>query len=402
MASNSEANDYSDQLFDAETDDILASFELEIEKIVPAKAQQKFPCDVCDKVCLSKGGLTRHTRTIHKQETRETENTDGATDIPHRKKVEDILHPGVFKKMVVECIKKIIKENCFPEDVLMELQNFSETVSGIDDVMPCYNLVKDIVLKFNGNAEKFYPSFCKVFNTSPGPFQGLGYHCTVLLGMELSNCVLAHLTGAKRSPMHDGDVVIDHTSQFNERQMSIISYLSGYVIGTYYRRLRFRCNKSQESDYISDCLDFLSSCKLDESKETDTSHQKLVNVKNRGGLWKVKIDVIRIFCIAEQYFLSATKDFTLTIDATKLVGLMMEDAFLLSYFGSIRTNCERKVNKEITMNLLEDMLTLYIRVRSHSYANDMKQKHKISKAKVKSRSLRTEIKKSTNSLESGH
>ena len=56
------------------------------------------------------------------------------------------------------------------------------------------------------------------------------------------------------------------------------------------------------------------------------------------------------------------------------------------------------MKKEIGLNLLEDMLTLYIRVRAHSYARDKQQLHKVSKNKTKNRSLRTEIKKQSSSL----
>ena len=40
--------------------------------------------------------------------------------------------------------------------------------------------------------------------------------------------------------------------------------------------------------------------------ETDVRNQKLVNIKNRGGLWKVNSDTSAIFSAAESYFLAAT------------------------------------------------------------------------------------------------
>jgi len=52
--------------------------------------------------------------------------------------------------------------------------------------------------------------------------------------------------------------------------------------------------------------------------------------------------------------------------------------------------------------MLEDMLTLYIRVRSHSFAKDQQQLHKKTKGETKTRSLRTEIKKASSSLDKGH
>ena len=53
-------------------------------------------------------------------------------------------------------------------------------------------------------------------------------------------------------------------------------------------------------------------------------------------------------------------------------------------------------------NLLEEMLTLHIRIRSRSYTKDQIQKCKIEKNSLKSHSLRTERKKAEPSIDSGH
>ena len=143
-------------------------------------------------------------------------------------------------------------------------------------------------------------------------------------------------------------------------------------------------------------------CKLIEGSETDTSHQKLVDLKNIGSLWKVKSDTVIIFTFTESYFVAATKESVTSINAKHLVSLLMKDWRVLAYFESIRRSCDLDVKKEIALNLLEDMLTLYIRVRAHSYAQDKQQLHKMTKGNTKSRSLRTEIKKKTTSLDTGH
>jgi len=76
--------------------------------------------------------------------------------------------------------------------------------------------------------------------------------------------------------------------------------------------------------------------------------------------------------------------------------------FALTYFNVVRKSSEEIVKKEIGLNLLEDMLKLYIRLRSHFYAKDKQQMHKIMKDKTKSRSLRTEIKKKSSNLDTGY
>ena len=74
----------------------------------------------------------------------------------------------------------------------------------------------------------------------------------------------------------------------------------------------------------------LLSCKLQDGMETDTRNQKLIDLKNRGGLWKVNISTTNVFTIAESYFLSATKDFVSKIDAKHIVSELVKDPGLLS------------------------------------------------------------------------
>ena len=60
------------------------------------------------------------------------------------------------------------------------------------------------------------------------------------------------------------------------------------------------------------------------------------------------------------------------------------------------------MNEELTLNLLESMLHLFVKVRMFSFARDIKEKHKVKNKKTKARSLRTEIKKSSSSKDFNH
>ena len=53
------------------------------------------------------------------------------------------------------------------------------------------------------------------------------------------------------------------------------------------------------------------------------------------------------------------------------------------------------IEKELELSLLVHMLILYLRVRSFPYPKDKVQQYKVLKKKSKSRSLRTEIKRSS-------
>ena len=81
---------------------------------------------------------------------------------------------------------------------------------------------------------------------------------------------------------------------------------------------------------------------------------------------------------------------------------MQTNSIVISNFNSLCYDIEPRVNKEISFNLLENMLTLFTTVRSFSYAKDIKEKHKIKSNKSKSRLLRREIKKSSFSKDMGY
>ena len=70
----------------------------------------------------------------------------------------------------------------------------------------------------------------------------------------------------------------------------------------------------------------------------------------------------------------------------------MKNATVLHHASVIKDKSEAEIKKEVFLNLLEDLLTLYLRLRSFSYANDQQQPHKIQQTKVKARSLRTTLK----------
>ena len=94
----------------------------------------------------------------------------------------------------------------------------------------------------------------------------------------------------------------------------------------------------------------------------------------------------------EKIFRSATANFTTKIDCPILVNKILKESFILVHFKIICGNADQIVEK----------ITLFIRVGSFSYAKCVRENHKASKSKVKSRSLRTSIKISSTSTAMGH
>ena len=72
----------------------------------------------------------------------------------------------------------------------------------------------------------------------------------------------------------------------------------------------------------------------------------------------------------------------------------MQDTNLLQFYENLYSKADIQIDEEISFNLLENLLELFVRVRSHTYAHN-KGRHKLKVKEVKKHSLRTELKKKT-------
>ena len=98
-------------------------------------------------------------------------------------------------------------------------------------------------------------------------------------------------------------------------------------------------------------------------------------------------------------FHARTASFKTKLACEDLVSEILKDHSVLSNNNDICLNASLKISKEVSMDLLEHMMTIYFRVRTFSFAKDIREKHTISKKLAKKRSLRTEIKKSGSSTD---
>ena len=122
----------------------------------------------------------------------------------------------------------------------------------------------------------------------------------------------------------------------------------------------------QDQTYHQQCLSFLEADKCVRETVSLPEHRD-VDVLNRGGLWKVNEDVIAIYSVAEAYFLSSTKKLQNKIVSKDIVNALIENCMVLESFAKARRSSPDNFKKEIALNLLEDLLTLYIHVRTFSY-----------------------------------
>ena len=97
--------------------------------------------------------------------------------------------------------------------------------------------------------------------------------------------------------------------------------------------------------------------------EAPSSDNMLTQAKDRGGLWRVTIQVFQIFRNIESYFRRSTVVISKKLTAKKLVSDLLKNPSILCNYNLLRNQAAEKVSKEVAINLLEHLIMLYIRVR---------------------------------------
>ncbi len=169
-------------------------------------------------------------------------------------------------------------------------------------------------------------------------------------------------------------------------ELNSLEYLSGYCFHKVY--MSTRNSKKWNSVVSQKTLSLLKAAKTDVA-------QKLVDLKNRGGLWKVNSNAVVIFKEVERKFMAVSVQSLKNIDASTIVISALKDPYVKSHISSIVTAATLDIENEMEINIFETLIHLYVRVRSHSHAKDIKEKHKAMKKLSKKNSLRTEIKRAS-------
>lgn len=361
--------------------------------LIEESLEKSFKCNLCDKVCKAQRGLTRHKNTKHTiiaplQVTPSTSQLN--------QKEENILkkfHPLQLNKIVKNCAIKCSNDMCLPEEVRANFtsKNFS---FNSDNSLQLWNHFKNIIEEYNGSAESFYAQYYGLLSENLLPTKFEDITLTNILLTEVANFMLLHLSGDNNViPSSNESTTATTASNLSEKEIKVLQYLAGFIIHKLYKKYKYSKHNIFQKQYLS----ILLACKVD----SDIS-QRYIEIRDRGGLWKTSSDTQKIIIQCEKIFRKHTKSFATSINSKTLVFEMLQDCFVISSFKNICYNSELEVGKEVAFNILESMLLLFVRVRSFSYADDVREKYRYNKNQTKKSSLITEIKKSSRSKELGH
>ena len=172
----------------------------------------------------------------------------------------------------------------------------------------------------------------------------------------------------------------------SEKENAGLQYVGGYVLHKLYKKFaRKSLPENQQAMAI------LKAGKL----EQDTETQKLVSILNRGGLWSITQPAQNIFFHTEHYFRQQTsKSGLLKIDIAGITESAIVDSQVISSFQSMVSDAEIVTISNVNKDVLHAIVSLYIRVRSYTFAKELIQSHKIQSKHAKTKALHKEIMRS--------
>jgi hypothetical protein len=292
----------------------------------------------------------------------------------------------MFLNIVKEVQNVLFCDNCYPEETRQTLKEYEFEYNDI-----LYNEVSKLLTEFisSRNADiflsKFYSSIVLyahyyIFN--------LDKRLCALLALHIGNHILSFYKKQLNSPYEESK-----EKPISAQELDGLQYLAGYVIHKFIKKTRN--NKNFNSKINQDTMAILKKFTADIFVD-----QKLICSQNRGGLTAVTKECQCIFIVAESLFRRETsKSNFKKIDIDKMVNSLMEDTEIISLYSNIIETFETEnfvaFDSDLANNILENMLKLYLRVRSFSLTRDIVQLHK---EKKKEKSLHKTIKKASQKL----
>ena len=320
----------------------------------------------------SKGGLTRHTRTKH------VSNNNS----PQNQILEETLQISEVEDLMKQSQESLYKNKCYPEDIRLKIKDhtFKVNTSFMNQVQDIYKK-----LKKSGDAENFYINYyTNIILKASNFIENLQVPLCTLLTKNFGD-KLFHYSKQKEVASE-----IPSTKAISLKELGALQYLAGYIVKKFITKMR-----NAKDCFTNDSQAVISL--LESFVEDEIETQRLIASQSRGGLTAVKNELQQIFLITEERFRKETDSTTLVskINIFTISDKLMKVNEVRSIYSALIEISGVKMENEIADNLLEKMLTLYLRVRSFTNAKDITSKHKIKSKKSRSKALRKDIKRST-------
>ncbi len=342
-----------------------------IDALVKIEGQKAFPCTRCNKICKSKGGLTRHINSKHKNES---QSVDAG--------VNTGLSQGTVAS-IVETIKgNIIKENTYGEEINTILKTASASEALFEAILPLYERFhrkknQDKLL------EDFYaliPRSCELLNCAD-------FRVTNLIMIHVPDHLVGFYNVSQIKDKSKSTPVAAQAMQINPAERGPLSYIGGYVVSKL-----FKNNKGKSRPENKELQELLHNMKC--SNESNS----FISARTRGGLVTPCDDLVAILEEAEVLFrteVGKSKLVLRNIPTDEILFLTLKSPKVKSLWDNIVLASGVPSTSSTPKLCLENVVKLYLKVRSFSYAKDYVEKYKIKEKEGRKRALRKNMKQSS-------
>ena len=230
----------------------------------------------------------------------------------------------------------------------------------------------------NGNTEKFYGNYyAQVPLKSTSFFPGLTRNAATLLATKVADSMLSYCNQSKSVDKSQQSLT---KTELSEKENAGLQYIGGYVLHKLYKKYARKSSPENQQ-----AMAILKAGKL----EKDMESQKLVSCLNWGGLWSITKPAEKTFFHTECYLQNSFSTTCLNkIDMSGVTKTAVNDTKVISNYQTMVSDAELVTNTHVEKNVFCSIVSLYIRVRSFSFAKDVLQQHKVNTKQTKTKALR--------------
>ncbi len=368
--------DISVAVVDTESEEVDAEF---LEAISEIEGKKSFPCPKCTKICKSKGGLTKHTNSKHRDAVDLPSSTTKSAEQETRLSEENLAS-------IVEDIKrKLIKEDLFGSGINSALKKVSSSKALFDAVLPIYNQFCR-----KKNQDKMLEDFYGLLPINPNAF----LNCTDgkvanLIMIEIPDRLVGFFKVARSREEASSNPTpsLNSAVEIDPSERGPLSYIAGYIVSKMHQKSRNR------KDTCSEELQALV-----RSLKSSESANNFISARSRGGLVAPCEGLLGILEEAEISFrkhvgIGDLADTVRNIPVDIICVSTLNSPLVKSLWDNIVLDSGVGKSCSTQKLLLENIVKLYLRVRSFSYAKDYISKYKIKGKQAKSKAIRKDLKR---------
>ena len=270
----------------------------------------------------------------------------------------------------------------YPQLIRQEIKSYNCNISSkFSEIQNLYNRLVN-----TGNAERFYADFYSTIALhAVEHFEGLSRNAATLLSTKVADSMLAH-TKEELFEIH----TCTSLTKLSDIETAGLQYIGGYVLHKLHSKHAIAKNSSLETEQAMSVL------KAGKLEDLSAMEQKLNKSVNRGGLWSITRRAQSVFERTEHYFREATSSTDLkSIPIASVISRSTHDVEVVAAYSTMLRESDLVIDSKLAKDVLHNIINLYVRVRSFSFAKDVIQKHKIKLKQLKSKALRKDISRSS-------